>query len=467
MPRLAALARTSTFQLTLTYSLLFGLSVLLLLLFFYWSTIGLLVRENDATLKAEITGLAEQYIEHGLDRLAQVIAHRMRTDASGTMLYLFATRDNEPLAGNLAAWPRGRADADGWLEFRHRLADGREVPARARVYLLRDGLHLLVGRNVEQLEQLRRIFNRALLGGGGLVVALATLGGLVMGSRLVARVGRLEAATGAIIAGDLDRRLERSGSNDEFDLLAGHVNAMLDRLQALLAAVRHVSDNIAHDLRTPLTRLRNRIELAARTAPAPLAGELEACVADADQLLATFSSLLRIARIESRSYDAHLAEVTPATLVEDAIELYAGVAQEADVALDAEVLSATTVLGDRDLLFQAIVNLVDNALKFAPQGSRVVVRVAAVEDGVAVEVADRGPGIPASEHGRVVQRFARLDQSRSLPGAGLGLSLVHAVAELHEGSLRFADNAPGLRAILELPRRTEPRQAKAATFQLS
>lgn len=449
--RLGALLRTSTFQLTLFYTGLFSMSAALLAIFFYWSTIGLLVRETDATLKAEVTGLAEQYIEHGLERLVQVIVHRIRNDQSGAMLYLFATRDNQPLAGNLLEWPRIEADVDGWVEFTHHRSDGRDVPARARVYLLGDGLHLLVGRNIEQLQQLQQVVNRALVLGVGLIFLLATGGGLLMSSRLLKRVAAMTAATGDIVAGQLDRRLEIRGSGDEFDELASRVNIMLDRLQALLAAVRHVSDNIAHDLRTPLTRLRNRIELAARDAPAAVRDELEASVDDADQLLATFVALLRIARIESGSYDAQYEVLEVGTLVNDANELYLGVAQDKQLSLQAEVKGQAMVRGDRNLLFQALTNLLDNAIKHSPAGAMVKVEVRTDAATVVIDVRDAGPGIPADEHQRVTQRFTRLDQSRSLPGSGLGLSLVKAVADLHGGSLRFSDNAPGLCASLRLP----------------
>lgn len=449
--RFGALLRTSTFQLTLFYTGLFSLSAALLAMFFYWSTIGLLLRETDATLKAEVTGLAEQYLEHGLERLVQVIVHRIRNDQSGAMLYLFATRDNQPLAGNLLEWPRIEADVDGWVEFTHHRADGRDVPARARVYRLGDGLHLLVGRNIEQLQQLKQVFNRALVLGVGLIFILATGGGLLMSSRLLKRVGALTAATGDIVAGHLDRRLEIRGSGDEFDELATRVNIMLDRLAALLASVRHVSDNIAHDLRTPLTRLRNRLELAARGAPAAVRDELEASVADADQLLATFAALLRIARIESGSYDAQYELLDVGTLVNDANELYLGVAQDKQLTLHAEIDSRAMVRGDRNLLFQALTNLLDNAIKHSPAGG--VVSVVVRHDGsdVVIDVNDAGAGIPAAEYERVTQRFTRLDQSRSLPGSGLGLSLVKAVAELHRGNLSFGDNAPGLSASLKLP----------------
>ena len=449
--RFGALLRTSTFQLTLFYTGLFSISAALLAMFFYWSTIGLLLRETDATLKAEVTGLAEQYLEHGLERLVQVIVHRIRSDQSGAMLYLFATRDNQPLAGNLLEWPRIEADVDGWVEFTHHRADGRDVPARARVYRLGDGLHLLVGRNIEQLRQLKQVFNRALVLGVGLIFILATGGGLLMSSRLLKRVGALTAATGDIVAGHLDRRLEIRGSGDEFDELATRVNIMLDRLAALLATVRHVSDNIAHDLRTPLTRLRNRLELAARGAPAALRDELEASVADADQLLATFAALLRIARIESGSYDAQYELLDVGTLVNDANELYLGVAQDKQLTLHAEIESRAMVRGDRNLLFQALTNLLDNAIKHSPAGGVVKIVVRHDSSDVVIDVNDAGPGIPTGEHERVTQRFTRLDQSRSLPGSGLGLSLVKAVAELHHGNMSFRDNAPGLCASLRLP----------------
>ena len=449
--RMGALVRTTTFQLTLSYSLLFGISLSLLTLFFYWSTIGLIVRETDAALKSEITGLAEQYIEHGLDRLVNVIAHRIRTDASGDMLYLFATRGKRPLAGNLRVWPDVQPDAEGWIEFVHENKDGRALPARGRVYLLRDGLHVLVARNTEQILQLKQVFNRAMLIALGLTLVLATIGGVFMSSRVLTRISAFTATTAEIIAGRLDRRVQTRGSGDEFDVLAQHLNEMLERLESLVAAVRHVSDNIAHDLRTPLTRLRNRIELASRTAPDEFKVELEAGVAEADELLATFSSLLRIARIESGSYSANLEMVDLPTLIADAVELYQGIAQEKDLVLVSDCDPGLKLTGDRNLLFQALANLLDNAIKFAPVGTAIGVNAYQHDAYLEVLVSDAGAGIPASEHKRVTQRFARLDGSRSLPGSGLGLSLVNAVVALHNGTLDFSDNDPGLKVRLRFP----------------
>ena len=452
--RIRAIVRTTTFQLTLSYSLLFGMSLSLLTIFFYWSTIGLIVRETDATLKSEITGLAEQYIEHGLDRLVNVIAHRIRTDDSGDMLYLFASRDFRPLAGNLKVWPESQPDADGWIEFVHQLDDDKRVPARARVYLLRDGLHLLVGRNIQQDEQLKQIFNRAMLIALALTLVLAAIGGYFMSNRVLERISAFTDTTGEIIDGQLDKRLATRGSGDEFDVLAGHLNEMLDRLESLVVAVRHVSDNIAHDLRTPLTRLRNRIELISRQAPSTIGEELRAAVDDADDLLSTFSSLLRIARIESGSYAAELERVDLATLIADAVELYQGVAAEKDVVLVSDIDTLLYVQGDRNLLFQGLANLLDNAVKFAPAASSVSITALKLKSGIEISIADKGPGIPAADHKRVTQRFARLDHSRTLPGSGLGLSLVKAVLELHGARFAFEDNDPGLKVRIELPAAT-------------
>lgn len=447
--RIRALVRTTAFRLTVSYGALMALSGVLLALFFYWSTVGALVRETDATLRTEVTGLAEQYIEHGLDRLVDVIAHRIRTDRSGDMLYAFARADGRPLAGNLRRWPDAKPDPSGWLEFTHTRADGDTILARARIYRLRDGLRLLVGRNVTPLEALEQTFRRALAIVLVLTLVLGLGGGIFMSSRVLRRVGDFTAVTREVVDGRLDRRLTARSPGDEFDVLAEHLNTMLDRLQSLIAAVQHVSDNIAHDLRLPLTRLRNRLELAAREAGPDTARELEGALAEADALLATFAALLRIARIEAGSYPAAFARVDIGLLLGDALELYAEVARERDVSLVRDGGDGLAVDGDRNLLFQAVVNLIDNAVKFAPDGSRISVGAHERAGRVRIEVADGGPGIPDEQRERVTGRFVRLDESRSRPGSGLGLSLVQAVATLHGGGLTFADNAPGLRAALD------------------
>ncbi len=309
-----------------------------------------------------------------------------------------------------------------------------------------------MGRNTEQIRQLTRVFNRAMLIALGLTLVLAAVGGIFMSTRVLNRISAFTATTAEIISGRLDRRLATCGGGDEFDVPSpGTSTLMVERLESLVAAVRHVSDVIAHDLRTPLTRLRNRIELAARSAPDELRAELEGGVAEADELLATFSSLLRIARIESGSYSPHLESVDLPTMVADAVELYQDIDADKNLVVVSDCDPDLRLTGDRHLLFQALANLLDNAVKYAPPGTSIAVDAHRVGNVARLVVADSGPGISAADHERVTQRFARLDDSRSLPGSGLGLSLVQAVVDMHGGTLSFLDNAPGLRVCIELP----------------
>jgi len=240
-------------------------------------------------------------------------------------------------------------------------------------------------------------------------------------------------------------------TGDEFDVLAEHLNEMLDRIESLIGTVRHVSDNIAHDLRTPLTRLRNKIEMVAASSPDTVRAELESSVADADELLLTFASLLRIARIESGTYSPTLEKIDLSVILADAADLYQGVADERNVVLVRDTDPRLTINGDRNLMFQAISNLLDNAVKNSPSEGAVGLVATEENNEVQLKIYDNGPGIPEEEYGRVLERFSRLDQSRSLPGSGLGLSVVKAVVELHRGTLTFRSNDPGLMVELKFP----------------
>jgi signal transduction histidine kinase len=251
-----------------------------------------------------------------------------------------------------------------------------------------------------------------------------------------------------IMEGDLSRRVPRDGSGDDFDQLAASLNRMLGRIEALMTAVRQVSDNIAHDLRTPLTRLRTGLELARSQDPRQAREALEQAIEDAEELLATFNALLRIARIESRSRRAAFAELDLAQLVRDVGELYEPLAAEKGQALSVEANGPVPLHGDRDLLFQAVANLVDNAIKYTPEGGRISLWAGSRDGHPEVAVADTGPGVPAELHEKVFQRFFRIDDSRSTPGSGLGLSLVRAVADLHGARIQLADEDSGLRVLL-------------------
>jgi signal transduction histidine kinase len=446
------LLRSSTFRLSLLYMVLFAGSVLLLLGFIYWSTVAFMASQADATIEADIQGLSEQYRERGLEGLVQTIKDRLARDPDSSSVYLLASPGYRYLAGNLSAWPDATPSQNRWLsfEFKDPRADGRIFQARARPFVLEGGLRLLVGRDTRELKATQELIVRALLWGVAMTLLLALVGGIAMSRSSLRRIERINQTSREIMAGDLGRRIPIDGRSDDFDQLAGNLNAMLDEIERLMEGIRHVSDNVAHDLRTPLTRLRNRLE-GLRTdlqEDSPYREAIERSLADTDQLLATFGALLRIARIEAGGRTARLVAVDLAALLIDAQELYEVLAEAQGLVLRTQVSDAAKVMGDRDLLFQAVTNLLDNAIKYTPRGGSIMLDLRQADGAVELSVADDGPGIPADERDKVVQRFYRLERSRATPGSGLGLSLVAAVAQLHRAKLRLEDNHPGLKATL-------------------
>jgi len=342
------------------------------------------------------------------------------------------------------------------------------VPVRARLFVPQSDVRMLIGRKVHALDRLSRLADRTLFWGLGITLALALIGGLLMSANVLRRVGQFNATSRQIMDGDLSQRIATTGSGDEFDELAHHLNAMMDQIEALMTSIQHISDNVAHDLRTPLTRLRNRLESLLARAGDTQADDIAACIEDADALLSTFASLLSIARIEAGTYEAHLDPVNLSECVRDAFELYTALAEEKSIDLVCDAPSDVRIRGDRNLLFQAITNLLDNAIKYTPDGGRVEISLEAAAGRPVLTVVDTGPGIPENMRDKVLQRFFRLDESRSAPGAGLGLSLVFAIAQRHGAELRFEDNRPGLRVRMmfrevgAVPKRKEARSPASA-----
>ncbi len=452
--RLPALFRTSVFQLTIGYVALFAVSVAALFAFIYWSTIGYLERQTDEVIRAQVAGLREQEERGALIGLMDVINERVQRDTDGRSIYLLVDAAGVRLAGNLEGWPQGLDVDDGWVDLVASRSDrSGTTPVRARIFTFGPGLHLLVGRDVQDLARINEVFHRTSFWGLGLTLGLALAGGLLLASSAQRRVAQINRTTRQIIAGNLSQRVPVQGSRDEHDELARNLNAMLDQIESLLEGIRHVGDSIAHDLRGPLTRLRNRLDtLAAEQSPSREG--LAECVAQADALLATFSALLRIARVESGAYRSKFADVDLAQIVGDVGDLYQAAAEERHVRLDCRLPAGPAlVFGDRELLAQALTNLLDNAVKHTPSGGRIVLRLTKQLDAAAyvLSVADTGPGVPPEERERVLQRFARLDRSRSLPGNGLGLALVKAIAVQHDAQLTLGDNRPGLVVTLRIP----------------
>ena len=458
--------RTTTFRLALGYLALFGGSVVLLFGFIYWTTAVYMGQQMDETIGADIVGLSEQYHDNGIQGLAAVLQDRINRDPAGSDLYLLTDPNFVPIVGNISRWPNAPESPDGWLEFELRdrsSQPGTTYLAHARHFVLAGGFHLLVGRDARALQQVQRLILRSLSWGLAITLALGLVGGVLMGRGSLRRIEAINRTTGEIIAGDLARRVPTRGAGDDFDELAKNLNAMLDRIETLMAGIRHVSDGIAHDLRSPLTRLRNRLETArmATGGPEEQRRLIEASIAEADSLLGTFSALLRIAEAESGRARSGFSRLDLAVVAQDVIELYEPVAQDKHQTLTTDIAPAQ-IVGDRHLLSQALANLIDNAIKYTPEGGTIHVAIGSAGAGATLSVADSGPGIPAEHRDKVLERFFRLDASRTTPGSGLGLSLVAAVAGLHNAALILDDNKPGLRVTLTFPAATQPAQALPA-----
>jgi signal transduction histidine kinase len=451
------LCKSSTFRLALVYMALFSLSVLLLLGFIYWSTAGYMVRQTEATIDAEITGLAERYDLTGLAGLSKSISERLSRQKAGTSLYLLTDPQFKPLLGNLPEWPEGQYSEQGWLSFhtdRGAGAEGARHKALARGFKLGGGFHLLVGRDVHDLQEIQNLIREALFWGLLMTIVLALAGGTMMSRTMMHRIEAINTTCHQIMDGDLKQRVPRTGGDDDFDKLVATLNRMLDQIEVLMQGVKQVTNKIAHDLRTPLTHLRRRLDMLRENG---LSGErheelLDQAIGEADGLLITFKALLRISEIESGSRRGGFRNVDMAALLHDLIELYIPLSEEKEQSFEAEVSPARLIPGDRDLLFQAFANIFDNAIKYTPASGHIRLVLRDRPEQVEVAISDTGPGIPTEAREQVLERFFRLETSRSSPGNGLGLSLVAAIVKLHHGQIELADNQPGLKLTITLPR---------------
>jgi signal transduction histidine kinase len=449
------LVRTHAFRLAVLYFVVFAISVIGVLLFVYWTSADFIERQTEATLDAEITGLAEQYAQRGLSGLVQIVAARSAGDRGDGMLYLVTDHSGRPLAGNIAGWPKGVPARTGSLSFTIAMrVKGRleTRPAHGKMFIIPDGDRLLVARDISDAAAFRERVKMTLVWAGLLAFGLGLAGGAVMSRNMLRRVEQVNRTAERVMAGNLSDRVPLRGTSDEFDQLSANLNGMLDQIERLMTGMREVSDNVAHDLKTPLARLRARLELSLMGPSNPTA-QTEAvreAIADADRLLGTFNALLSITEAESGAGRAQAQPVDLAEIAAAAGELYEPVAEEKGFALRRDIEHGVVIRGDRHLLSQAIANLLDNALKYAGSGE-ITLAVSRGAGGAVLEVRDRGPGISEADRETVFDRFVRLEPSRSTPGNGLGLSLVRAVAQLHGGTVTLRDNHPGLRVRLEFP----------------
>ncbi len=451
------LLRTTAFRLALIYLALFSTSALVLLGVIGWTTAGFMERQTAEVIQAEIQGLAERYRTGGLNGLRREVAQRSAAQPDRAGVYLLTDTFLQPVAGNIPDWPQVRSSPDGWLRFT--IPAGAKGPERRRAlgkgFHVGPGFRLLVGRDIEDQLRLQALIVQAIGWGVALTLLLGLAGGYLMSRQLLRRVDAINRTTRGIMDGDLSRRIELAGSRDEFDQLAANLNAMLERIERLLEGMRQVTDNVAHDLRTPLNRIRSRIEVALLSDHDPENARelLQATLRDAEELIGTFNALLDIAKAEAGAPETGMAPVDLAAVTRDVVELYQPLAEDKGLSLAVEAeRGPLLVRANRHLIAQAIANLVDNAVKYTPPGGSVRVEARRGREGPTLLVADTGPGIPEEQRERVLERFVRLDRNRSTPGNGLGLSLVRAVARLHGAALRLEDNTPGLRVTLTFAR---------------
>jgi signal transduction histidine kinase len=447
---LAKTLTSSTFKLALIAIATFGVIVSALFSYVYLSTSSYVRSRSDRAVMTEYLSLQDAYARSGRNGLIALIQQRIADKSFADNVYLLVDPSFVPLGGNLKAWPSTVTAERGWTEFRAGEplpnATGRPL-LRAMLETFPRGDHLLVGRDISELDSFSDQIRTAVISGVALIFVIAGVASILITRRTVGRIEQINATSRAIMLSGLDQRIPLRGTHDEWDRVAENLNLMLNRIETLMGEIKQVSDNVAHDLRTPLTRMRGRLEKAyhGRRMAEDDQSLIGDTIADLDAVLRIFSSIMRIAQIETQARKGGFRTVNLVEIAGEVVELYDAAAEPDGTCLtvvgDREVL----VTGDRDLIFDAIANLVDNAIKHGRAGGQVVVANENVDGKPVISIADDGPGIPADEYEHVFKRFYRLEQSRYTTGNGLGLSLVAAVARLHGARIEMLDNAPGLK----------------------
>jgi signal transduction histidine kinase len=462
--KLAQLWRTTTVRLTAVFILLFVIFSILLLTFLAYQSSIQIQQQQTRAIDREVEALQRIDSRQGVRGIVFAVARLASQPGPG--IYYLGDNNGLQIVGNIAAIPPNVLESEGIFSFDYNgpafdqqdeNAEGPEGYAVVRSLVLESGLRLVVGRDVVERRGFTAIvfqgFFYAVIG----ILVFSLLAGIITSRRVLKRIDAINATSAKIMSGNLGERIPVTKANDEFDTLATSLNAMLDRIEGLMQGLKEVTDNVAHDLKTPLTRLRTKAEAALRESAS---GEtqreaLETTISESDKLIKTFNALLMIARAEAGAPSGAFADVDVSAVAADVAELYEPAAEEQGLSLETDIAPDVKLRANRELIGQALVNLVENALKYYEpvegQAGKIRLSVRSAGGHVLIEVSDNGPGIPAEDRLRVVERFVRLEKSRTEPGSGLGLSLVNAVARLHKGEFRIEDNAPGVRAVIDLP----------------
>jgi signal transduction histidine kinase len=451
---LSRILRSASFRLPLLYAVLFTLSAGVLFTTVYWTATAAMQNDMTAVLRTEALQLAEVHRRSGLAGLADQITRRINFRTKGPIYYLLQAPNSRVVVGNLPGMP----PVNGVIDFEPKQESPEAEAERPKLMgfglTLPDGSFLLVAQDSTRLTDMQHAIARAFVWASGLALLLAIAGGALLGTNFLRRIDTITRTSRAIMEGDLSARIPVRGTQDEIDQLIVSLNAMLARIQQLMDGLRQVSSDIAHDLRTPLGRLRQQLEDAREraTTTADYQAATEAAIEEADDLLATFSALLRIAQVEAGAQRSAFTAFDLSDLVRSLGETYEPVAEDSGHVLDVMADDGISFTGDRQLVAQLVTNLLENALRHTPAGTKISLQLQKDNGGFRLAVADNGPGIPAAEHDRVFDRFYRLDRSRSTAGSGLGLAMVRAIAGLHGLSIQLEDAGPGLRVVLQTAR---------------
>lgn len=454
--RVGSLFKVTAVRLSIIYTLIFGVLAVGIVIYMTGATVNVLREQYQTSIDEEVTGLARIYRQGGINSLIRTLDRRAR--APGANLYVITNPQGEIIAGNVPKMQNRIMSEIGWTKraFRYERFDDdndKEHRAIARILEVPNGMRILVGRDVSEYEEVREIVKRGFNLALGTMVALGLLTWFFVGRRALKRIDQVSKSSQRIMGGDKSERLPITGARDEFDRLSENLNHMLDQINDLDDGVKQMSDNIAHDLKTPITRLRNKAEEAfsLENKPQEQQEKIADIIDDCDSIVKTFDALLMISRVESGSTVAKLECLNVVDILSDVYELYEALMEDEgkQLKLEIELVDTLRIMGNRELLSQAISNLIDNAIKYG--GDIITLKAEVEQKSLIIMIVDNGEGIAKEDRGRVIERFVRLDKSRNMSGNGLGLSLVKAISKMHKGSFRLDDSTEGFAAVLKIP----------------
>lgn len=443
------LLKSSAFQLTILYIGMFGVSVAVLVLFSYLLVIREMENQIKHSVNIQLADLGRKFVLYGTGETISAIENLVSKDKGDTYIYMLIDPEWKVIAGNLEKWPGGSTKTPDWIRFEY-LKKGSDnlVNAIAVNTNLPDGYILLVGSTLDRVDRISEAMMNWLSIIIAITIIMALTGGLIIAHNINRRIEVINQVCRKVMTGDLEKRVKVTGSGDSFDKLAENFNQMMTRICDLIDGIKNISANVAHDLRTPLNRLRHRLENI--NGAKNSSDQIKAAISEIDQLVATFNAILRISQAETGAGKEQFNYFNLSAVMQDVIDLYSALAEEKNIIFQSDIENNIIFHGDKHLLAQSVANLIDNALKYTPQGGKVSVSLQKNEDNIFIIVADNGPGIPEEFHEKVKEKFFRLEKSRTTPGSGLGLSMVDAAVKLHNGRITFSDNNPGLKVVLEL-----------------